>query len=228
MIAVENATILAGSFRLEGVQLHVPAGKYGVLMGETGSGKTTLVEGICGLRPVVSGVIRLGERDVTQQAPALRNIGYVPQDAALFPRMNVRRHLTFPLEIRKWRGSDIDCRTDELVEILAIEHLLHRGIHGLSGGERQRVAIGRALSWGPTTLLLDEPFSALDENTRAQMVETLQNVQRETGTTVLHVTHNDSEARLLANQLFLLQQGGIVSLAEAPDRVEARQKTHSA
>ncbi|MGI9457926.1 MAG: ABC transporter ATP-binding protein [Aeoliella sp.] len=229
MIVVEKATICAGSFRLEGVDLQVHSGEYGVLMGETGSGKSTLVEGICGLRPVLDGRVLLGDRDVTRLTPAERNIGYVPQDAALFPRMNVRQHLAFPLSIRKWQRRDMDRRTEELAKMLAIGHLLDRSIQGLSGGEIQRVAIGRAMSWRPQILLLDEPLSALDEKTREEMYLMLKRVQRETGVTALHVTHSSSEARQLADHLFVLRQGGIVGVADDDaNQPCAPQESHTA
>ena len=222
MILIENATICAGAFALKGVQLAVPTGEYGVLMGETGAGKTTLVEGICGLRSVVEGRIVLGDRDVTQLPPAERNIGYVPQDAALFPRMNVREHLTFPLRIRRWRRREIGQRADELAETLNIAHLQDRNIHGLSGGERQRVAIGRALSWRPHTLLLDEPLSAVDEQAREALYGTLKHLQRESGVTVLHVTHNSHSAERLADRRFELRQGEIFATSDHKVRSAAQ------
>ncbi len=210
MITVKNATFQAGSFSLTKIDFTVPTGEYGVLMGETGCGKSTLVEGLCGLRPTTQGQVLLGTQDVTRLVPAQRNIGYVPQDMALFPRMDVRQHFAFPLTLRKWSPPKIQQRTEELAEMLGIEHLLDRRIQGLSGGETQRVAIGRALAWRPTTLLLDEPLSALDEKTSHEICLMLKKVQRETGVTTLHVTHNHTEAQHLADRLLLFESGRIV------------------
>lgn len=210
MIRLEQLAVTAGSFRLEGISLEIPRGELGVLMGKTGCGKTTLIECMCGLRQAVAGRIFLDGRDVTRLPPAARNIGYVPQDKALFPKMKVRRQLSFPLMIRKWRRADVERRTHELVDMLAIRHLLDRHVTGLSGGEAQRVALGRALSWRPTTLVLDEPLSALDEDTRTQMADLLKQVQRETGVTMLHVTHSRAEANRLADRLLLLKGGNII------------------
>lgn len=212
MIAIRNATICAGTFTLKGLELVVPAGSYGVLMGETGSGKTTLVEAICGLRRLTEGRILLGDRDVTDLSPTHRNVGYVPQDGVLFSGMSVREHLTFPLKIRRWGRSDCDRRADELVEALSISHLLERSTNGLSGGERQRVAIGRALSWRPNTLVLDEPLSAVDEAAREDLFLMLKQVQIELGMTTLHVTHSAAAAEQLADQRFELRSGSIISL----------------
>jgi molybdate/tungstate transport system ATP-binding protein len=209
MIAVDNITVKAGDFALRDVSFKLDAGEYGALMGRTGCGKTTLLEAIIGLKPVHLGTIRIGEADVTNERPAARGIGYVPQDGALFSTMSVREHLAFALEIRRQSKVEIKTRVDELAEWLGIGHLLARRPFGLSGGERQRVAMGRALSFHPKILLLDEPLSAVDEETRGEMYELLRRVQRETGVTVLHVTHNPDEARELADVVFVLRDGAI-------------------
>lgn len=209
MIRLEDVTIRGGAFSLASVSLEVPASRYGVLMGQTGSGKTTLLEAICGLRRLQSGRITLGDRDVTTLKVAQRGIGYVPQDRALFPTMSVREHLAFALTIRKWDRSAIQTRVTQLADMLAIAPLLDRGVTSLSGGEAQRVALGRALAHRPSVLLLDEPLSALDEETRMQMTDLLRSVHGETGVTVLHVTHSPREAERLAQQLFILDRGAL-------------------
>ena len=115
-----------------------------LLVGDNAQGKTTILEAICGLRPVLHGCISLMETDVTALKPAMRGIGYVPQDGALFPSMSVRDHLGFALVIRKWPRQAIEDRVHELAEMLGLERLLDRSPRGLSGGEAQRVALGRA------------------------------------------------------------------------------------
>lgn len=207
MIAVNNLTIRAGSFFLTGLSFAVPSGKYAVLMGKTGSGKTTILEAVCGFRQIETGTIHLDGRDVTALGPADRGIGYVPQDLALFQTMTVRQHLALAQKIRGWDG--IDERVRELAELLGLTNLLDRRPPGLSGGESQRVALGRALSFRPRILLLDEPLSALDDDTRSDMYALLRSVQRQTGVTVLHVTHNWAETRMLADQILLLRDGSI-------------------
>ena len=211
MIRMVDLTVRAGTFCLNRISLELPSGSYGVLMGKTGTGKTTLLECLCGLRPIDSGCIELAGEDVTHKRPAERGIGYVPQDGALFPNMTVREQLSFPLAIRNWAGKRIDERTSELAELLGITELLDRYPAKLSGGEIQRVALGRALSFQPRLLLLDEPLSALDDATRSKMYELLKTVQTKTKVTALHVTHSHDEARQLADMQFRLADGKIVT-----------------
>ena len=209
MFTVQNLSVRAGSFSLQGISFEIPAGSYAVLMGKTGSGKTTLLEALCGLKPVKSGTIHAHDRDITRLKPAQRGIGYVPQDGALFPTMSVYDNIAFALHLRNWDAAAIRTRVKELADLLGIEPLLERTPHGLSGGERQRVALGRALASRPGVLCLDEPLSALDEEMRAGMYSLLESVQQYTRATIVHVTHNLSEANRLADLLLRLKDGGI-------------------
>ena len=215
MIVVKGLSLRAGAFAVDDLSFEVTTGTYAVLMGRTGTGKTTLLEAICGLKPVRAGTIRLLGVDVRYLRPAERGVGYVPQDLALFPTHTVREHLSFALEVRRWPRPAIDDRVAELAELLGIGRLLDRRPLGLSGGESQRVALGRALAFRPRTLLLDEPLSALDDATRAEMYALLRSVQRATGVTTLHVTHSLSEAKALADRLLLLRDGKIRPEPEA-------------
>ena len=210
MIELRNVSIQAGSFSLNDVSFHVARGQYAVLMGRTGRGKTTILESICGLRKITSGQILIDGVNVTNWAPADREIGYVPQDLALFPTLSVQQHLEFALKLRRYSRQSIAQRTAELAAVLGLEHLLGRTIAGLSGGESQRVALGRALSFHPSVLLLDEPLSALDESTRGEMHTLLRKVQQKTGVTTLHVTHSSEEADALADRRIVLENGKLV------------------
>jgi ABC-type sugar transport system ATPase subunit len=211
MIAVEHLSLRVGAFALMDVGFTVPSGQYAVLMGRTGSGKTTLLEAICGLKPVAAGAIRLNDRDVTRLKPAERGIGYVPQDAALFSTMTVREHLAFPLMIRKWNAAEIAPRVAELADLLGLTKLVDRRPLGLSGGEAQRVALGRALAFRPSILCLDEPLSALDEDTKDDMYKLLLAVQEHERVTALHVTHNREDADRLANVILRIEDGKVIS-----------------
>ena len=210
MIELRDVHIRAGEFELENVSFTVESGQYAVLMGRTGRGKTTILESICGLRRIQGGHILVHGTDVTDWPPADRAIGYVPQDLALFPTLSVSEHLQFALRLRRWSHSEMLQRVTDLAGVLGIGHLLNRSITGLSGGESQRVALGRALSFRPSVLLLDEPLSALDEETREEMQTLLRTVKATTGVTTLHITHNVEEAAALADRCFQIEKGCIV------------------
>lgn len=205
MIRVDNLNVQAGLFALKNFCLQVQPNEYVVLMGRTGCGKTTLLETICGLRRAVSGKILVGSTDVTKAAPESRGLGYVPQDLALFPTITVRGHLEFALRLRRHSRDSIARRTQEIAEQLSIAHLLERYPKGLSGGESQRVALGRALSFRPPVLLLDEPLSALDAGTRGELIALLNQIKLTRTVTVLHVTHNLEEAHALADRIIQLE-----------------------
>lgn len=207
MIELRKVSIRAGGFQLRDLSVQVPDNAYGVLMGRTGSGKTTLLEAVCGLKHVVSGQILLDGREVTSLHPSQRSIGFVPQDGALFQSMTIDQHLRFALDVRRWDRERADQRVRELAQLLQLTPLLERRPQGLSGGERQRVALGRALSFHPSILCLDEPLSALDDETRADMIRLLKKVQQETGVTALHVTHSRHEAEQLGDCLLRIDEG---------------------
>jgi len=210
VIRLADLCISQGTFQLDRISFAVPTGRYGVLMGQTGCGKTSLLEAIAGLRPITGGSVFLDDRDVTVLAPGERGIGYVPQDAALFRTMTVYNHLAFALTLRRLKPAAIRQRVEELADWLGIRPLLLRRPAGLSGGEAQRVALGRALSFRPKYLLLDEPLSALDEATRGSVVELLEGLRKSGGVTVLHVTHSRAEADRLADVRFRLEGGRLI------------------
>ncbi|MBT3293985.1 MAG: ATP-binding cassette domain-containing protein [Verrucomicrobia bacterium] len=213
MIVLDHVSIEQDAFRMQDVCIEVPRGAYAVLMGATGSGKTTLLEVICGLRRPTAGRILLGGEDLTDATPAGRDVGYVPQDGALFKTMTVFEQLAFALMVRRENPEIIEARVIELAELLGIQHLLDRTPDGLSGGECQRVGLGRALSFRPRILLLDEPLCALDDETRSQIVDLLRQVREHTGVTTLHVTHNKSEADQLGTMGLRIENGCVLPLA---------------
>jgi ABC-type sugar transport system ATPase subunit len=212
MLSIDRLSVSlgsAGEFSLAEVSFKIASGQYAILMGRTGSGKTTLLEVICGLRSATVGAIHIANQNVIDLPPRARGIGYVPQDLALFTTMTVRDNIGFALGIRRMTASDIRRRVDELAALLGVQALLERLPMHLSGGEKQRVALGRALAAQPHVLLLDEPFSALDDDTRDEMYALMRTVRTATGATVLHVTHNRAEAQALGDQIFVLDHGRI-------------------
>ena len=207
MIEINDLHVRAGNFSLSSISFTVPTGAYATLMGKTGCGKTTLLEAVCGLKQVEKGSIKLMGCEVSHLRPGERGIGFVPQDLALFSTMTIHEHLSFSLRLRKWEPDAIETRVNELADWLGLSDLLTRKPKGLSGGEKQRVALGRALSFNPDVLCLDEPLSALDDDTREEMYEVLKTVRERTGVTTLHITHNLSETQKLADHLFYLDAG---------------------
>ena len=209
MIRVEQLYLSVGTFQLTDLSFELPTGSYTVLMGKTGCGKTTLLEAICGLRHIDSGQIIIDQRNVTSLPPAQRNIGFVPQDAALFDHLDVYDQISFALKLRKWDSSAIEKRVHELAGWLGLERILHRSVIGLSGGEMQRIALGRAIAFEPKILCLDEPLSALDQETRDSMCDVLEALQQRTGMTILHITHSRAEADRLADIVLSLRERNI-------------------
>ena len=212
MISVKNLSLEVGEFALENVSFEVPTRSYCALMGKTGCGKTTILEAVCGLRTVDSGSISLMSREVTDLPPAERGIGFVPQDGALFSSMTVEQNLGFSLEVRGRPRGVVAERVKQLAELLGIAGLLDRRVQGLSGGEKQRVALGRALAFEPGILCLDEPLSALDDETKTGLVDLLGKVREETGVTTLHITHSLQEARSLCDMLLVMEDGEVSEL----------------
>jgi ABC-type sugar transport system ATPase subunit len=202
MIEMKNVCIRQGGFELEDVDLSVADGEYAVLMGPTGCGKTTVLETICGLRRIRAGSIHIGGVDVTNVSAARRGIGYVPQDRSLFPTMRIDRQIEFGLVARKVPKLERKRRVEELATLTEITPLLKRYPQGLSGGERQRIALARALSFRPRLLCLDEPLSALDDETRSRISNLLQTIHQQEKVTVLHITHNVEDAVRLGTVKF--------------------------
>lgn len=207
MIRTENLSIDLGEFCLKSVTLEVAAGEYFVLLGPTGAGKTVLLECLAGLhRPDAGEVFLAGER-VTDWPPEARGLGYVPQDYALFPHLNVWENLAYGLKERRLPRQEIAAQVQTAAQQMDIVGLLSRRPTTLSGGEQQRVALARAMLTRPRVLLLDEPLSALDETTRGELITVLRQLHRETGTTTIHVCHNFEEAFALADRIGILQAG---------------------
>jgi len=210
-IEITELSFAIGDFRMERLDLSVPKGEYLILAGPNGAGKTVLTKLICGLLSPSSGQISILGRDVTSEPPWKRRVGYVPQDTPLFPNRGVRGNIEFGLEVAGVPKIDRRRSAAETAEKLGIEHLLDRGVAGLSGGERQKVCLARALVLKPDILILDEPVSAIDEDSRAEICAFLRSEHERTGVTAIHVSHNSEETALLADRVIRMEAGAIVS-----------------
>ena len=200
-LQLRDLRIEIGAFHLGPLSMEVAEGCHALLLGPTGVGKTTLLEIIAGLRIPTSGRVLASGVDITAFPPGDRGIGYVPQDACVFPAMTVRENLAFGLAIRKTPAKVRDDRVAELAARLMLTPILDRPATGLSGGEAQRVALGRALAFRPKLLLLDEPMSAIDDETKEAVLKLLE----AEATTVLHVSHDRPEVERLADVVYQLQ-----------------------
>jgi len=212
VIEVRDLSITLGEFALHEISMLVPEGEYFVVLGPTGAGKTVLLECIVGLHQPAAGAVHLDGRDVTGLRPEERHVSYVPQDYCLFPHMTARDNITFGMRLRRWAPSRMAEKTRHLSELLHITPLLARRPLTLSGGEKQRVALARALAVEPRVLLLDEPLAAVDERTRERLCDELKTVQRELGTTTIHVSHNFEETLAVADRVGIFDRGRIMQV----------------
>jgi len=207
VISVKNLHVDLGDFVLNDINLTVDKGEYFIILGPTGAGKTVLLESIAGLYPIKSGEIWLKGKEVTRVAPEKRGISIVYQDHVLFPHLSVKDNIVFGLRLQKRARQEMEVALDKVAKLLDISHLLHRKPDTLSGGERQKVALARALSIQPQVLLLDEPLSALDPESREGVQRELRQIHNQLKVTTIHVTHDFEEAIALGERIAVLGEG---------------------
>jgi sn-glycerol 3-phosphate transport system ATP-binding protein len=198
-----------GTKALDDVNLSIEPGSFCVLLGPSGCGKSTTLRIIAGLESASSGQVFVDGKDVTQQPPAQRGIAMVFQNYALFPHLSVAENITFGLSVRKVEAGEARRRLAETAALLGLDQLLQRKPAQLSGGQQQRVALGRALVAQTKVCLMDEPLSNLDAQLRQEMRRELRELQQRLGLTVVYVTHDQSEAMSMADQVVLLNKGRI-------------------
>src|SRR3954462_10726889 len=189
---------------VDDVSLTIGEGEFMVLVGPSGCGKTTLLRSIGGLEKVSAGRILIGERDVTTLQPAQRDLAMVLQNYALYPHMTVRQNLGYALRVRKLPKSEINRRVEEPAKLLGLEGLLDGRPRALSGGQMQRVEMGRAIVREPKAFLMDEPLSNLDAKLRVQMRTEISRIQRDLETTMIYVTHDQTEAMTMGDRVAVL------------------------
>ncbi len=217
MLEIKNISIALGAFKLKDISFDVRRGEYFVILGESGIGKSVLLEILAGLLHQKTGSIILNNKDVSHVPIQKRDVGLVYQDQALFPHLNVRKNIEYSLKCKKLKSADTKMKISEIAAQLGVEHLLNRMPGTLSLGEAQRVALARTLVSEPEILLLDEPLSSLDIQAKSQMRSLLRKINQ-AGQTIIHVTHDYEEAIALAAKIAILERSSI-SQTDTPDNI---------
>lgn len=213
-LQLKDLTSKVDNFVLDKINLNIEKNEYFVLLGQSGSGKTRLLETIAGLNDC-SGSILYNEKDISLIPSEKRDIGFVYQDFALFPNLSVEKNIKFAARYKKIENEK-ELFAD-IVDFLKLGSLLSRDTEDLSGGEKQRVAIARALYSQPKILLLDEPLSAIDPTFRNSIMKSLKDIHKRYNLTTIHVTHNFREASYLANKIAIIMDGKIQQVGVAED-----------
>src|ERR1700742_2842367 len=204
-----------GAMAVQELSLTIAEGEFVILVGPSGCGKSTTLNMIAGLEDISSGELRIGGERVNDKAPKDRDIAMVFQSYALYPHMTVRQNIAFPLTLAKMKKAEIATKVDETAKILDLTALLDRKPAQLSGGQRQRVAMGRAIVRDPKAFLMDEPLSNLDAKLRVQMRTEVARIQRTLGTTMVYVTHDQTEAMTLGDRVAVMR-AGIIQQVDTP------------
>jgi multiple sugar transport system ATP-binding protein len=194
---------------VDAMSLEIRDGEFFVLLGPSGAGKTTTLRLLAGLEAPDAGAVRMDGDDITTLHPAARDCAFVFQQYSLYPHLTVFDNIAFPLRspLRRTDEAQVRRRVEEVARLLHMEGKLGRRATALSGGEMQRVAIGRALVRKPRVFLMDEPLSSLDAKLREELRVELKRIQRDTGATVVYVTHDQVEATTMADRIGILEQG---------------------
>jgi spermidine/putrescine transport system ATP-binding protein len=216
--------IFGSTSALADINLNIDEGQFFALVGPSGSGKTTLLDILGGFVQPSRGQVRIAGQDVSYLPPAKRPTTSMFQDYALFPHMSVGSNIGFGLLMKKVPKSERRIRIEKALKMVGLSGMSDRRVHQLSGGQRQRVALARALVVEPKVLLLDEPLGALDLNLRRQMQQELLHIQKQVGTTFVHVTHDQEEAMSIADIIAVMKNGRIEDVGP-PARVYMRPRT---
>ncbi|MCC9710753.1 sn-glycerol-3-phosphate ABC transporter ATP-binding protein UgpC [Streptomyces sp. MNU76] len=206
-----------GAVAVRDVDLEIADGEFVILVGPSGCGKSTTLNMIAGLEDITEGTLRIGDRVVNDLAPKERDVAMVFQSYALYPHMNVRENMGFPLRLAKVDKDTVAAKVTEAARILDLTDHLERKPANLSGGQRQRVAMGRAIVRDPKAFLMDEPLSNLDAKLRVQMRTQISRLQRRLGTTTVYVTHDQTEAMTLGDRVVVMRQGLVQQIGTPAD-----------
>ena len=217
-IRIETLTKSFGDFTaVRGSDFTIRDGEFFVMLGPSGCGKTTTLRMIAGLELPTSGRILLDGEDVTFNRASQRDIAFVFQLFALYPHMNVRQNISFPLRTQHVPRREVRARTEEVAKLLQIDDILDRRVSGLAAGDRQRVALGRAIVRRAKAFLMDEPLGALDAEFRETMCEELRLLHERIGATTVYVTHDQIEAMAMADRICVMNRGEVLQIGPPMD-----------
>jgi len=202
---------------VDNLDLEIQDGEFLTFLGSSGSGKSTTLSMLAGFETPSSGEILVEGQSLVNVPPHKRDIGMVFQRYSLFPHLNVRDNIAFPLAIRKLGAAEINKRVDAMLKLVQLEKFAHRKPSQMSGGQQQRVAIARALVYEPRILLMDEPLGALDKKLREDLQDELRQLHRRLGITIVYVTHDQEEAMRLSQRIAIFSHGKIVGLGSGYD-----------
>jgi multiple sugar transport system ATP-binding protein len=219
-IALEHVTkrYSDGTEAVKGINLEIADGEFMILVGPSGCGKSTTLNMIAGLEDITEGELKIGGTVVNDKAPKDRDIAMVFQSYALYPQMTVRENMAFALKLAKTPKATIDQKVADAARVLDLNDLLDHKPANLSGGQRQRVAMGRAIVRSPEVFLMDEPLSNLDAKLRVQMRAVVSRLQQRLATTMVYVTHDQTEALTLGDRIAVMRTGSIQQVAP-PDEL---------
>jgi multiple sugar transport system ATP-binding protein len=224
-IRLEGVAKSFGTFTaVKRVDFTVDHGAFFVILGPSGCGKTTTLRMTAGLELPTAGRILLDGEDVTALPASARDIAFVFQLFALYPHMNVRQNIGFPLKCQNYKRAEIRRSVEETAKLLRIDHLLDRRVGGLSGGDRQRVALGRAIVRRPKAFLMDEPLGALDSEFRHLMCSELRELHGRIDATTVYITHDQLEAMAMADRIAIMNQGRVEQIG-TPQEIYDRPRT---
>lgn len=217
-LTVKNLTLYFGDKRiLNSIDFNVSKGEIVTLLGPSGCGKSTLLRTIAGLEKHLSGEIELDGKIIDNIPTKMRNIGFVFQNYALFPNMTVFENIAFGLKVNKLPKDEVENKVSRILQLVDLTEFANRNVKKLSGGQQQRVALARSLVTEPKILLLDEPLSALDAKIRKQLQVDLKRIQRELGITMIFVTHDQEEAMLISDRIYVINEGKVIQSSTPTD-----------
>ena len=205
---------------LNNVSFDVNQGEFLAILGPSGCGKTTILRILIGLLEPTSGTITMGDRDITREPSAKRNMGIVFQNYALFENMNVLQNVQYAMKIKKETKADAARLAKEMIKRMGLEEHMYKKPNELSGGQQQRVAIARTLVLHPQVILFDEPMSALDVETRLTLRKEIKQIQAEFGTTMIYITHDQEEAFAMADRIMVMEESNLVQIDTPMDIIK--------